>query len=182
MSSKKLQYFLYLLSIAGFICLQWYAKDASNESLKWMLKPVSIGVSMFTDLSFSFNTELGYIAENHVFTIEKSCAGINFFSIAFLIVVFSFLNHFPQPVYKLLAFGNFLILTFVITIIVNVCRIVIAVQLLTLGEKWSILASDKMHTIQGTIFYCTFLLLYYLGIHYFLKFQKNKISHSSDNA
>jgi len=138
-----------------------------------MLKPVSWGVSMVTDLSFTFHKDLGYVAENNVFAIEKSCAGINFFTIALLTVVFSFLNFFQNPVYKLLAFGNFLIATFVITIIVNVCRIVIAAQFLSLGENISFLASDKMHTIQGTLFYCTFLLLYYLGIHYFLKlYQK----------
>lgn len=164
--------FLYLLTIIGLFLLQSYSKNADNESLKWMLKPVSMGVSMITDLSFSFNKELGYVAENNFFTIEKSCAGINFFSIALLTVVFSFLNYFPQTVYKLLAFGNFIILTFVITIIVNVCRIVVSVQLIGLGEKWPFLASDKMHTIQGTLFYCTFLLLYYLGINYLLKFYK----------
>ena len=171
-SSKKVQYFLYALTIIGLIAFQYYGKNADNASLKWMLKPVSVGVTLFTDLSFTFDENLGYIAENRIFTIEKSCAGVNFFSIAFLTLVFSFLSYFPQPVYKLLAFGNFLLSTFVITIIVNVCRIVIAVQLLTLGENWSILASDKMHTLQGTLFYCTFLLLYYLGIYYLLKNYK----------
>ncbi|MGB0932386.1 MAG: exosortase K, partial [Chitinophagales bacterium] len=132
----------YLLTIIGLLVLQSHAKNADNESLKWMLKPVSIGVSMVTDLSFSFNQELGYVAENNVFTIEKSCAGINFFSIALLTIVFSFLKEFSRPLYKLLTFGNFIILTFVITIIVNVCRIVVSVQLIGLGEKWSLLASD----------------------------------------
>ncbi|MGB1241954.1 MAG: exosortase K [Chitinophagales bacterium] len=174
-SSKLLQYFLYILTLISLMALQSYSKSADNESLKWMLKPVSSGVSMVTDLSFTFDKNLGYVAENNVFTIEKSCAGINFFSIALLTIVFSFLNFFQNPVYKLLALGNFLIVTFVITIIVNVCRIVIAVQFLSLGENIPFLASDKMHTIQGTLFYCTFLLLYYLGVHYFLKlYQKRK--------
>lgn len=169
-----LPYFLYSLTIVGLFILQFYSKSADNESLKWILKPISIGVSMVTDLSFTFNEELGYVAENNAFTIEKSCAGINFFSIALLTVIFSFLNNFSHPVYKLLAFGNFIILTFVITIIVNVCRIVVSVQLINLGEKWTILASDKMHTIQGTLFYCTFLLLYYMGVHYALKMYKTR--------
>ncbi len=174
-SSKILQYFLYALTIIGLITLQSYSQSADNESLKWILKPVSWGVSMVTDLSFTFDKDLGYVSENNMFTIDKSCAGINFFSIALFTVIFSFLNLFQNPVYKLLAFGNFLIATFVITIIVNVCRIVIAVQFLSLGENIPFLASDKMHTIQGTLFYCTFLLLYYLGINYFLKsYQKEK--------
>lgn len=172
----KLQYLLYFITIAGLLFLQYYSKNADNESLKWMLKPVSVGVSAITDLSFSFNEDLGYVAENNVFTIEKSCAGINFFSIALLTVVFSFLNHFFSPLYKLLAYGNFIILTFVITIIVNVCRIVVSVQLINLGEKWAFLASDKMHTLQGTLFYCTFLLLYYLGVYYLLKgYGRNRL-------
>ncbi len=137
-----------------------------------MLKPVSIGVSLLTNTSFTFHEELGYLAENNTFTIDKSCAGINFFSMALLMVAFSFLNRFQKRVYQLLAFGNFLFWTFVVTVIVNVCRIVVAVQFLSLGKKFPILATNKMHTIQGTLFYCTFLLLYYIAIHYLLKTYK----------
>lgn len=137
-----------------------------------MLKPVSIGVSLLTNISFTFDESLGFLANNNAFTIDKSCAGINFFCIALLMVTFSFLNHFSKSVYQLLAFGNFLFWTFVVTVMVNVCRIVVAVHFLSLGEKFPILATDKMHTIQGTLFYCTFLLLYYLAIHYLLKTYK----------
>src|SRR4051812_10033823 len=73
--------------------LKRYYADARADDLWWILGPTARLVRAATGRTFVMEAGAGYFFREHLFLIEKSCAGINFLIAAFAMLVFVLRRH-----------------------------------------------------------------------------------------
>lgn len=156
-----------LLTIALALCIKLFYSTAGPDDLKWVLLPTTALVEGFSSISFLFDPQKGYVAIGLPVVIGPGCAGLNFYVIALCMCSFSFIRQFEK--HKLYWFLGFILITYVITLCVNAFRIVSGLILLELGGSMNFAVSDMMHTMQGTLFYFVFLVVYFVALQVILK-------------
>lgn len=159
--------------ILGFMALvafglKKFYQVAEVPDLQWILLPTKTLVQGFTSLQFSYDPAQGHINTAHQFVIAKSCAGVNFLIIVFCTSVFGFTLRLSQFRQQLLSLPSFLGIAYVLTIAVNAFRIINS--LVFSAAQIPGMNASQLHKTEGVIVYLSFLLIYYLTIHYF--FQK----------
>lgn len=159
--------------ILGFMALvafglKKFYQVAEVPDLQWILLPTKTLVQGFTSLQFSYDPAQGHINTAHQFVIAKSCAGVNFLIIVFCTSVFGFTLRLSQFRQQLLSLPSFLGIAYVLTIAVNAFRIINS--LVFNAAQIPGMNASQLHKTEGVIVYLSFLLIYYLTIHYF--FQK----------
>ncbi|SFF40320.1 exosortase K [Thermoflexibacter ruber] len=170
-SSKKIiDLFSSLLYHLPFLCIglgiKYFYSVANNEQLNFILYPTHLLVEMWTGSQGIFEAEKGYVFSLLGICIDKSCAGLNFWVIAFLSGGFAWAMRNPRlkglPFYLLFL----LCITFLITIFTNSSRIFIAV--ISLKTFPNLARLTWFHEALGTFVFINALLLFYLGISYFI--------------
>ena len=82
-----------LVVLAAAVLIAWGLKrhyaSARPDDLLWILSPTAWLVGVISGATFAFQPGEGYLSREHLFLIEKSCAGINFMVAAFGMLVFS---------------------------------------------------------------------------------------------
>ncbi len=158
-------YYLYALAFLFIIVLKMLLGNAEVTAFKWLLVPTVALVQLFTNHSFSFHEAYGYVAQEiyQPFVIEQSCAGLNYFTLAFLMATFSFLHHpkLPRFQHKIGALLAFALSSYVFTMLVNSCRIIVSANLLEVSIHYELLGKPMVHLMVGVCCYFTFLVLYY---------------------
>jgi len=157
-----------------FICLTFllaavlkglYAAS-STEHLLFILSPTSLLVSSSLGMSAEY-THAGYsIAPLHVL-IDKSCAGINFLVILFTALATTAPYRYLSLWRSAWLFTGLMILSLILTPLVNTSRILGAIALLKFKTTIPFLASAWMHEAEGAFIYLTALTITYLAIRKF---------------
>ncbi|OJJ15765.1 exosortase K [marine bacterium AO1-C] len=147
--------------------LKKFYQTAEVPDLQWILGPTKVLVQVFSGLSFTYDATEGYVNTAHQFSIAKSCAGVNFLIIVFCTSVFGFTLKIQNSVRQWISLPAFLGIAYGLTVVVNAFRIISA---LTFGQTQMMgIDANGLHEMEGVIVYLSFLLIYYLTMHYFLQ-------------
>ena len=167
-------YILYISCLVIVIIIKLFYSNAGSSSLLFILAPVTKLVETFTGIPFYYMPEIGYLSLEGSIEIGSGCAGINFLVILFCTLVFSFIGQFRGTIKKAALFPIFLLLSYIITVIVNTFRIVTLINVSNLNDAWLGLDNILFHKVTGALIYFFFLTLCYIGISKFTSFLKHK--------
>jgi exosortase K len=143
------------------ILLKLYYSNATANQLRWILAPTAVLVELVSGITFEFESYAGYLSNDRSFLIAPSCAGVNF-----LIAAFFMLS--ARKLLKAKLQDNIwgfipaaALSAYLVTLIANTIRIVIALQLRQLPEN-SWLNPQELHRVEGIFVYSGFLLLLFV--------------------
>jgi len=162
--------FLFTIFCIGF-AFKWYFTNLNVEYSVWLLKPTTIWVEQITGLDFNFLQNEGYVCVQTlpITIIDKSCSGLNFWLMALIVGAFVL----SKKVINFLSFFYCFIAVFglawLVTIIANTGRIVISITILPSLVPY--IAYSQSHLLLGIFMYLIMLILYYLGLNYFGKWE-----------
>ncbi|MCL2441662.1 MAG: exosortase K [Treponema sp.] len=162
----------YLTAGLIFIVSKLWFTAADINKLAFLLKPIDTLFGLITGSQSIYIENYGYYHEYYNILIDKSCCGFNYFLICFLVFVFLFTEQFSKPIYKAFVLPFSLIFSWILTIFVNISRILISVNVYT--KTLIILPNhqDLIHQIIGITSYLFFLLLTYLTMDKLIKSRK----------
>lgn len=171
---KELIHFLFSLFI--FIVLKFLYSYLSVDSLRFLIAPVSWGVSFFTGEASVFENGSGYFYPKMNMIIDNSCSGYTFGLICFLMTSFVLLR--SDKITKLLVMPLSLLFSYVVTIIANISRITVYLFFMKADISSSLNVSDSiLHESEGIFVYLFFLIAFYLTLNYiFNKYKNEKVA------
>ena len=154
--------FLFTIFCIGF-AFKWIFTNLEVEHSVWLLQPTTLWVEQITGLDFNFLKGEGYVCTQIVPTtiIDKSCSGLNFWLMAFLVGGFTLHKKVTDLWRFFYAFLVSFLLAWCVTIVANTGRIVISINFLPLLEPH--IEYAQSHLVLGIFIYLTMLILYYLG-------------------
>ena len=163
----------YFAALVAFICLKAYHRMAGVDEFALFIFPVSKIIEFLTGAEASYIIGEGYYFQSLDVLINKSCSGFNFCLISFLLFTFLFVSHFEKPIKKVGALLSSILLSYVLTVVVNASRIYALIVLQDMRVSFFIADQDILHQCVGIITYLTFLVLTYLAIERFLNKRTN---------
>ena len=98
----------------------------------FMLKPVSGLITIITNYDSIYTTGSGFFYQELNITIDKSCSGINFWLMSFMICMFTIIPKKRTRLQKIMTFPVAFILAYVLTIFANTSRILISIVIRSL--------------------------------------------------
>ncbi|MGB0523972.1 MAG: exosortase K [Flammeovirgaceae bacterium] len=150
-----------LIALAISIALKLFYRQASVDELKFLLAPTSWLVSGCSSLDFDYVPQMGYFHKFTAILINKSCAGMNFWVITFSLSVLTSIRYYNKVPHQILLLIFLVVISFMVTILANTCRIIISIFLLKLERIFSFLGTSWWHTFQGAFIYLTILIIFY---------------------
>lgn len=166
----------YVLTVALFLFFKLIYMNANAEDMLFLLTPTNMFVSMVSNSTGVFIQNAGFYHQDLNILIEKSCAGFNFFILSFVTSYTLILQYAHKWKPKLILLPISLLISWLLTIGVNVARITTAI-LFNAHLPISSAKSITMHEMQGTFIYLFFLLLFYKILKhaltkYYIKYEK----------
>lgn len=169
----------YLLSALLLFGLKYFYSGAGSDALKWILTPTTRWVELLSGIPFVYEQGTGYVNHSLRLLIAPSCSGVQFMLITFAMLVFSFLHrigktvptdsprHFHPAWKKMLWTAASLLLSYMLTILVNGLRIIAAIYLPIYFENnrflRELLSPERLHTVIGiTVYFVSLLTVYQL--------------------
>jgi exosortase K len=147
--------------LLGIWTLKRYYSDAHVDDLWWILRPAAWLTGIITGITFAWAPGEGYFARDHLFLIEKSCAGINFMIAAFGMVAWVLLPRARSMASAAGVIAASLLGGYVAAVIVNTSRIGVAFWLATHHITVATLSAAEVHRLEGiTIYFGGLVLLY----------------------
>ncbi len=152
---------VYLITAGIMFALKRHYSNASADQLLWILKPVAWFVTMFETQPYTWQPDTGFVRADQMITIAPACAGMNFLIMAFGLPVAAFAHRqyglIRQWTLCLWALAG----AYVLAIMVNALRIIIAIALYDAHIAWSWLTPERLHRMAGICVYFSALGLYY---------------------
>ncbi len=167
MKNKQLDNIFFFLAASFAFLLKLFYSVATLQQLRFILLPTNFLVEIFVGQKSVFSPEKGYIYQMYLITIDKFCAGINFWLIAFLAVFFGVSKYYDTLLRKTLFFLLLILLSFGLTIFTNASRIIVAIKLQKLPFLWS--KTTVFHEAQGAFMYLFVLILFYISMKRYIK-------------
>lgn len=158
----------YLIGILSFVMIKFSYTTMNAGGVLFLLGPTDYFVSILTNSNGVFTQQLGYYHQDLNITIEKSCSGLNFFSLSFLITHCSFISHLKSLKSKCFALPLSFLLSWLLTIFVNTSRIIISIFIngnIVIPKQYQAF----IHQAEGIFIYLLFLMLSYILINHLLK-------------
>lgn len=144
------------------LLLKWQFMESGLAAWLWLLKPAVFIFQLFTNISLSFDPDLGFISHHLGFVIDKSCAALNFWLILISLSSFYILKRREKN--NLLAWSISLAASYPILILINGFRLIFVYYIfISLGP------SSLLHMIFSLMIFFTFLLIYTQLILHILK-------------
>ena len=149
--------------VALMLLIAWGLKrhyaDARAEELSWILTPTAQMVSVVTGTSFEWRAGEGYFSRDRLFLVEKSCAGINFMTAAFGMLVLALFHRGEGAVSTLSIVGGSLLASYLSAVVVNTVRIAIALRLAADPAFLPSISAADAHRLEGIAVYFGGLVL-----------------------
>lgn len=134
----------------------------TTEQLHYWLLPINKLLELFTGASSEWVSEKGYYYGAFDILIEKSCSGVNYWLMCTVVLYFLILKHYSSYIVKCLAFPILLLVSYMMTILVNATRIYSYLLVINGINFPQGLNSHVVHEAIGVIVYLFFLILIYL--------------------
>ena len=141
--------------------LKGHYADASPDDLLWILSPTAWLIGLTTGARFAFQPGEGYLSREHLFLIEKSCAGINFMIAAFGMLVFALFHRIGSALTAAQVLGVSLLAGYSAAVVVNAVRIAPAMWLAAHPAALSAFSAADVHRFEGVAVYFGGLVLLY---------------------
>jgi exosortase K len=157
-----------LVVLAAAVLVAWSLKrhyaGARPDDLLWILSPTAWLVGVTAGATFTFQPGEGYFSREHLFLIEKSCAGINFMVAAFGMLVASLFHRAGSGLTAAAqVLGASLLASYATAVVVNTVRVVIAMWLAAHPFAVSTLGPADIHRLEGiTVYFGGLVLLHEL--------------------
>jgi exosortase K len=153
--------------MAGAVLMAWGLKRhyaaARADDLWWILSPVARLVGVMTRTRFALLPGEGYFSRDHLFLIEKSCAGINFMIAAFGMLMLALLHRVGSRFSAARVLSVSLLASYSAAVLVNAVRIAIAMWLGAHPAALSAFSAAEVHRVEGiTVYFGGLVLLYEL--------------------
>ncbi|MFK5976267.1 MAG: exosortase K [Sulfurovum sp.] len=153
--------FLTLFTVLLIIWLKLYNIVATNDDLLFLLIPTKFLVEIFTSATALY-TDNGYFFELLNITIDKSCAGVNFFILSFSLFAFVGFTYLDRVWKKIIAIFVAILLGYFLTIFATFSRIIITLYIEPLKFYFDFIDSAFFHELLGGFVYLFLLVLSYL--------------------
>ncbi len=147
----------YITLITLILILFSFITYTKTEQLSFLLFPVASIVEKVFNSSFYYQEAIGFVYESMSIVINKSCSGGTFLMICFCMLSFSFAGRIKKIKDKYLLVIGFLLLSYVLTILANVSRIIIAIQMLSFKVSQNAQIERVLHQGVGVLVYCVYL-------------------------
>ena len=144
-------------------CAKSYYSQARFEDLLWLLTPTTRAVEWLTGARFELEAHHGYLSRDVLFEIVPSCAGMNFMIAAFCSLSIGLLRTMRTLAGKLTFVLVCAVIAYLVTLMANTVRIVIAIQLHQAGTAFGALTPERLHRIEGIVVYFLFLCVTFWG-------------------
>jgi exosortase K len=165
--TEKLANFPYYFGIVVlFLLLKYLYTLSSNDDVLFLLFPTNICIELITGSKTLYSTDGGFAHTTLPINIDKSCSGFNFWLLSFSLLSLSTLHLYKRHWHKLAACVALLIISFIVTVFINVSRILIAILTLKYKGIYTFLSQGWMHEAQGAFIYLLFLILLYRSTYY----------------
>jgi exosortase K len=135
--------------------------DARADDLRWILHPTTQVVGVVSRASFVWQPGEGYFSRDHLFLVEKSCAGINYMGAAFGMLVLALIHRVGSGMSAVRVVGVSLLVSYLAAVLVNAARIAIAMWLATHPVARSTFSAADLHRVAGIAVYFGGLVLLY---------------------
>ena len=155
MKTKNTIYFIIIFS-SVVIAKLWYSY-ATNDALVFILKPLSSIISLITDSSYSYSDNIGFYYKNLNIAIDKSCSGINFWLISFVVFSLLILKICKTRFLKAISIPIVLLATYILMLFANTSRILTAIYI----SKQTSFDYPWLHQAEGVFIYVSILILVY---------------------
>jgi exosortase K len=172
---KDLPYYLIIL----FICSSFkvFFAHANYTELDFLLKPTDAIVGLLSGSSSQFIPDRGYFHKEINILIEKSCAGINFGLICFMMLSYFSIKFISDKRYRLISLPVILLICYCFTLGVNVVRIVLSMLVQNMSDNFLVKRPHLLiHNVFGHFIYLFFLIIIYIGFDFLL----NKIKQAHE--
>ena len=152
---------LAIVVLCALALKQYYSTATANE-LRWILAPTTLIVELLSGRSFEFESYTGYMSSDHTFVIAVPCAGVNFLITAFVMLALRRLwkERFRGVSWRFLPIS--MCVAYVVTVIANAMRIVIALEIQKRSLEVSWLNGNQLHRLEGIVVYFGFLVLLFV--------------------
>jgi exosortase K len=144
------------------VALQSIARADGNGDLAWMLAPTAALAGWFTGVPFFPSPGGEYRNLEHGIAIGRSCAGVRFFTMVFVLGVFSTLHRLDCPWKRWLALAGVFVGAYLTTILANASRIAGAILLTRLGSGRGGQTAAGLHLAEGIAVFAAYLVIYSL--------------------
>jgi exosortase K len=146
-----------LIVLFATLMIAWALKshysDARADDLLWILTPTAWLVGIVSGVPFTLQPGEGYFSREHLFLIEKSCAGVNFMIAAFAMLVCAQSHHARSLGAALRVLGISLAAAYVGAVLANSVRITIAIWLAAHPTLLSAFTAAEVHRVEGIVVY-----------------------------
>ncbi|MGD8344637.1 MAG: exosortase K [Desulfobacterales bacterium] len=150
-----------LLTLLVAFGLKYHYSQARSDDLVWILGPTAVLVEQLSGIDFEKEAHTGYVNNEHRVIIAPACAGVNFYIIAFCMAVFCGIPVMGPLRSKALWLATGLIAAYLLTLVVNALRIMVAIYLYDLDMYSAWITPERVHRLEGTLIYFFFLVLFY---------------------
>ena len=150
-----------LLALLVAFGLKYHYSQARSDDLVWILGPTAVLVEQLSGIDFEKEAHTGYVNNEHRVIIAPVCAGVNFYTIAFCMAVFCGIPAIGPLRSKALWLAASLIAAYLLTLVVNALRIILAIYLYDMDMYSTWITPKRVHRLEGTVIYFFFLYLFY---------------------
>lgn len=153
----------YIFGIIMLLGIKLFYSHAECEELKWILAPTARWVTCLSGIPFVYEPGEGYANPSLRLLIAPACSGVRFMMIVIATLLFSFVHRMGSSRQKCLCWTlGSIAAAYLLTILVNGLRILLAIYLPPFCDAWglygSLLNSQRLHTIIGAAVYFSALL------------------------
>lgn len=152
------QNILFYSSLIVFILILYTSITyAKTEQLSFLLFPVAYIVEKVFNSPLYYQEGVGFVYESMSVIINKSCSGATFWMICFSMLSFSFSGKIKKIKDKYLFIIGSFALSYFLTLVANVSRIIMAIQLLRFKVSQTPQIERILHQWVGVLVYCVYL-------------------------
>lgn len=161
-----LQNWIYYAAGAALVLgIKYGYSRSSCDGLRWILTPTARWVRALSGIPFEYESQVGYISYTYRFIIAASCSGVQFMTIAFAALAFSFVRRMKTAKGRWGWMAFSLGFSYLFTVFVNGIRIILSIYLPVylpiclhhpdILRGW--MNPGRLHTMIGTVTYFTSL-------------------------
>jgi exosortase K len=152
-----------LILTAAYLLKSFYS-SAGSEDLAWIIGPTAWMAELISTLSFSPEPGYGWVDAEHGVVIAPVCAGVNFLIISLCMSSFQILckKHPGKELLTRIVLAG--AASYLLTVIANALRIVLAVALFSVDIYNQWLTLEMVHRVAGITLYYLLLCSYSMAI------------------
>jgi exosortase K len=139
--------------------IKYHYSVTSVNGLRWILAPTATIVDLLSSHTFRFESYAGYLSEDRSYLIATSCSGVNFFIIAFVMLVLTGVMA-GYTRWRLIPAS--LVASYIATIIANTVRITTDLVTRDVAPNAYGFSPEEMHRVEGIIIYFGSLIALFL--------------------